>query len=165
MDNQERELILGLANRLRQAHPAPKDPQAAEVIAQYIASQPDSLYLLVQTVLVQEESLRTLQARTAQQHAHTFSSPAPNPAFSHHPGEYHQPSGGGFLSRQQHHDGYPSDQPRQGNGFLKTAGVAAAGVAGGALLFAGLNEVFSDDEPQAQAGSGGDEEQGWGSFF
>ncbi|MEU0878250.1 DUF2076 family protein [Lentzea sp. NPDC005914] len=152
MDNQERELILGLANRLRQAHPAPKDPQAAELIAQYIASQPDSLYLLVQTVLVQEESLRTLQARAAQ---------APNPAFSQNTGHGQPQTTGGFLSRQGH-DGYPAEQPRQGNGFLKTAGVAAAGVAGGALLFAGLNEVFSD-EPEHQAeGGGGD--SGWDLF-
>ncbi|HEX8866745.1 MAG TPA: DUF2076 family protein [Lentzea sp.] len=143
MDNQERELILGLANRLRQAHPVPKDPQAAEVIAQYVATQPDALYLLVQTVLVQEEQLRTLQARTQQ-----------NPAFVQQNPAYAQPQAqSGFLAQQ--------DQPRQGNGFLKTAGVAAAGVAGGALLFAGLNEVFSDDEPQAQGG----EEDGWGSFF
>ena len=164
MDNQERELILGLANRLRQAHPAPKDPQAAEVIAQYIASQPDAMYLLVQTVLVQEESLRTLQTHTAQPSGHTFTnpaftSPAPNPAFSH--GTVQPAAGGGFLSRQGQ-PGYPADQPRQGNSFLKTAGVAAAGVAGGALLFAGLNEVFSDDEQQAQ---GGEEEGGFGSFF
>ena len=153
MDNQERELILGLANRLRQAHPAPKDPQAAELIAQYIASQPDSLYLLVQTVLVQEESLRTLQARVAQ---------APNPAFSQNTGYGGQPQAtGGFLSRQGH-DGYLAEQPRQGNGFLKTAGVAAAGVAGGALLFAGLNEVFSDEPAQQAEGGGGD--SGWDLF-
>src|SRR2546423_12572076 len=77
MENQDRELILGLARRLRQAQPVPKDPQAAELIAHHVGGQPDALYLLVQAVLVQEDALRTAQARIAELQA---APPAPAPA-------------------------------------------------------------------------------------
>ncbi|GGU78161.1 DUF2076 family protein [Lentzea flava] len=161
MDHQDRELILGLANRLRQAPAVPQDPQAAELIAQQIASQPNSVYLLVQAVLVQEDALRQAQAKIAamgsagQNPAFTQPgfTPAPNPAFSSVPGYGQQPQGGfrsGMFGQQQQQQG--------GGGFLKTAAAAAAGVAGGALLVAGAQELFSDDQPQAQQQAGGEDD-------
>jgi hypothetical protein len=178
VDNNDRELILGLANRLRQAHPVAKDPEVAEVIAQHIASQPDSLYLLVQAVLVQEDALRTAQARIAElQAAQPAYGAAPAPGYGA-PGYgpqgygaqgYGQPPGqpgGGFMSRMfgQNRDAAPMGAPqgRSGGGFLKTAAAAAAGVAGGALLFQGLNEVFGGHEATAsEAHHAIDEPGGW----
>ncbi|GAB2805176.1 DUF2076 domain-containing protein [Lentzea nigeriaca] len=177
MDHQDRELILGLANRLRQAPAVPQDPQAAELIAQQIASQPNSVYLLVQAVLVQEDALRQAQAKiaameTAQPNP-AFTQPgftqpgyaqqpgyAPNPAFSSTPG-YGQPqeAQGGFRSGGM----FGQAGPQQGGGgsFLKTAGAAAAGVAGGALLVAGASQLFSNDQSHAQQASDG-EDDGFG---
>jgi hypothetical protein len=169
VDNNDRDLILGLATRLRQAPPAPQDPQAAELISHQIASQPNSLYLLVQAVLLQEDALRQAQARiaeleatrqtTAQGHNPAF---ATGPAFS--PGYAHnQNTGqGGFISRTFSRQGaspYPAQQGGGGS-FLKTAGAAAAGVAGGALLVAGVSQLFSDDQPAAA--QGGEEAEGFG---
>lgn len=225
MDHQDRELILGLANRLRQAPPVPQDPQAAELIAQEIAAQPNSVYLLVQAVLVQEDELRQAQARIAamaQQSPGPTSNPAfapnptfatqpghtpnaafttqpghtPNPAFTtqpghtssptftsspafttqpgygsdpgygHHAGHGHdphpgQPARGGFMSRmfgRDRDDLHPQhgQQPGAGGGFVKTAAAAAAGVAGGALLVAGANELFSDAPANQAQGQDGD---------
>ncbi|MET8847844.1 DUF2076 family protein [Amycolatopsis sp. NPDC004625] len=153
MENQDRELILGLAQRLRQAQPVPKDPQAAELIAHHVGAQPDALYLLVQAVLVQEDALRTAQARIAALQAAPAATPPPAPA-----------AGGGFLSRAfgQHRDqAAPAEGPpgRSGGGFLKTAAAAAVGVAGGALLFQGLNEAFGGHEEQH--GDGWGDPVGW----
>lgn len=176
MDNQDRDLILGLANRLRQAPAVPQDPQAAELIAQQIASQPNSLYLLVQAVLVQEDALRQAQERIAALSAAPAPSPsftsqpghAPNPAFSSHPGyahDQHNQGSGGFLSRtfgqRRDNNAYPA-QGQQGGGFLKTAAAAAAGVAGGALLVAGASELFSDDNASSHQAQGGEDEGGFG---
>jgi len=182
VDNNDRELITGLANRLRQAHPVAKDPQVAEVIAQHIASQPDSLYLLVQAVLVQEDALRTAQARIAELQAAQPAQPAfgsaPAPGYGAQaygaPGYAQpgygqpaaQPGGGGFMSRMfgQNRDAAPMGAPQggAGGGFLKTAAAAAAGVAGGALLFQGLNGMFGGHEGAAsEAHHAMEEPGGW----
>ncbi|SED08095.1 hypothetical protein SAMN04489727_6322 [Amycolatopsis tolypomycina] len=189
MENQDRELILGLADRLRQAQPVQKDPEAAQLIAQYVQAQPDALYLLVQAVLVQEDALRTAQARIAE----LQTAPAAAPAFGAPPSAYGtaapafgappapgyapayapppaQAGSGGFMSRmfgQNRDQAAPAGAPqgRSGGGFLKTAAAAAAGVAGGALLVQGINGAFGGHE--ATAGehhgtpAGADEPGGW----
>jgi len=172
MDNQDRELILGLANRLRQAPPVVKDPQVAELIAHHVGTQPDALYLLVQAVLMQEDALRTAQARIAELQAAppaatSFAQPAygavPAPGYAPPPAQQ-----GGFMSRmfgQNRDQAAPAEAPqgRSGGSFLKTAGAAAAGVAGGALLFQGLNGVFGGHEASASEGhhGGGEDPGGW----
>ncbi|WIY00894.1 DUF2076 family protein [Amycolatopsis mongoliensis] len=174
MDNQDRELILGLANRLRQAQPVAKDPQVGELIADHIGAQPDALYLLVQAVLVQEDALRTAQARiaglqAAPPAATTFAQPAygaaPAPGYAPPPAQPAQQ--GGFMSRmfgQNRDQAAPADASpgRSGGSFLKTAGAAAAGVAGGALLFQGLSGVFGGHEASASEGHHGDGGHGGG---
>ncbi|MGI5127815.1 DUF2076 domain-containing protein [Pseudonocardia sp. CA-107938] len=151
MDINERQLILGLADRLRAAHPAQKDAGAAELITSQIASQADAVYLLVQAVLVQEDALRTAQARIAELSAQApaepraasggllgslfgmdrAAAPAPAPAPSGYGAPPAQAPGGG------------------GGGFLKTAAVAAAGVAGGGLLLHGLTSALSPSHGSA----------------
>jgi hypothetical protein len=169
MENQDRELILGLANRLRQAQPVQKDPEAAQLITQYVQAQPDALYLLVQAVLVQEDALRTAQARIAELQA---APPAAAPAFGAAPAPAYAPppapaGGGGFMSRvfgQNRDQAAPAAAPqgRSGGGFLKTAAAAAAGVAGGALLFQGLSGAFGGHEAAAGEHHGDAGHDGWG---
>lgn len=150
MENTDQQLILGLAERLRQAQPAQKDAQAAELIARHIASQPDAVYLLAQAVLVQEDALHTAQAKIAELTDRLAATPPPAPAQT----------GGGFLSGMFGRSQAPAPAPapaqapmeapqaRSGGSFLKTAAAAAAGVAGGGLLLQGLNSAFSGGEQQ-----------------
>jgi hypothetical protein len=172
MDQHDRDLILGLANRLRQAPPVAQDPQAAELIAQQIASQPNAVYLLVQAVLLQEEALKQAQARTAAAPQPTFTpNPGYNPAFAPQPGynpAFGQPAYNPAFGQQAGYGQNPAygQQPQQGGGFLKTAAAAAAGVAGGALLVAGVSELFSDDQAShAQEAQGEDEGFGFTDLF
>jgi len=148
MENDDQQLILGLAERLRQAQPVHKDPQPAELIARHIASQPDVVYLLTQAVLVQEDALHAAQAQITDLNARLAAAP--------------NQSGGGFLSgmfgRGQAPAApapapypAPAEAPpaRSGGSFLKTAAAAAAGVAGGALLLEGLNSAFGGGHESA----------------
>src|ERR1700682_5379173 len=57
MHPDEEQLIRDLATKVEQDHPVTKDPDAATVIEQTIASQPDAIYILTQAVLVQEQAL------------------------------------------------------------------------------------------------------------
>src|ERR1700761_7959835 len=63
MQQQERDLIADLFGRLQQYEHHPRDAEAERLIASYVARQPASPYLLVQTALVQEEALKQARAR------------------------------------------------------------------------------------------------------
>ena len=57
MTDEERQLIQGLTDRIRNA-PAPQiDRDADNLIRQNIGQRPDALYILTQTVLIQEMAL------------------------------------------------------------------------------------------------------------
>ena len=60
---QERDLITTLLARLKGAAGQPKDPEADALIRQAMVEQPDAPYYLVQTVLIQDLSLRYAQSR------------------------------------------------------------------------------------------------------
>src|SRR5262245_16331090 len=66
MQQQERELISGLFDRLQPFEAQPRDPEAEAPIKERIARQTASPYLLVQTVLVQEQALKAAQERIAE---------------------------------------------------------------------------------------------------
>ncbi|RYE29967.1 MAG: DUF2076 domain-containing protein [Hyphomicrobiales bacterium] len=91
MTPQERDVIAGIFDRLRQAANQPRDPEAETFIAERLREQPYAPYAMAQAVYVQEQALANLnqqveslqaQLREAQNRA---SEPAPAPA-------------GGFLS-------------------------------------------------------------------
>ena len=60
MQSQERDLISGLFGRLQQFEAQPRDGEAEALIREGIARQPGAPYLLVQTVLVQEQALKEI---------------------------------------------------------------------------------------------------------
>src|ERR1700683_3646762 len=63
MTEQERQLISGLGDRIRNA-PAPQiDRDAYDLILHTIGTRPDALYILTQTVLIQEMALNQAQAQ------------------------------------------------------------------------------------------------------
>ena len=163
MTPQERDLLANLVARLKQAPAAAKDEEAEATIRDLTRDQPDAPYLLAQTVLIQDYALHQVQARIAeleQQAAQPQRSagggsflgaifgtgaaarPAPaqqSPAYPQAPPAYAQaqpapgPWGGGAAG--------PFAQS-SGPSFLRSAATTAAGIAGGALLFQGIESLF-----------------------
>ena len=62
MQTSDVRLIVDLADAVRGAGPIQKDAEAARLIDQLIGTQPDALYFLVQTVLLQKEALAAAAA-------------------------------------------------------------------------------------------------------
>ena len=178
MQQQERDLISGLFDRLKPFESQPRDGEAESFIKVLVAQQPAAPYLLVQTVLVQEQALKAAQERIAELEAKAGAA---------------QPAAAGFLGSappigpwgaaagsaaprtsvpstapssrsplQAALAPQPQPQPQQqqqpvGGSFLRTAMATAAGVAGGALLFEGIRGLMGSNpfgQPQ-QAAAGG----------
>jgi hypothetical protein len=66
MTPQERDLITALLGRLQQQSGKPRDPDADALIRDGGAKIPDALYLLTQTVLIQDMALHDAQNRIAE---------------------------------------------------------------------------------------------------
>jgi uncharacterized protein len=154
MTPQERDLILGLFQRLKPPPEGDVDGEARELIDGLVGQQPLAPYLLVQTALVQESALKGAQARIANleaklAQASTGTAPeAPRRSFL---------SGllGGEAPGRQAYPSASAPQPaapataapgpwgsRGGPSFLQSALSTAAGVAGGALLFQGIEHML-----------------------
>ena len=76
MQSEERELITGLFGRLQPFESQPRDGEADALIKDFAARQPAAPYLLVQTVLVQEQALKAAQERIAELEARAGAAPA-----------------------------------------------------------------------------------------
>jgi uncharacterized protein len=149
---QEEQLLNSLAERVNQTQLLEKDPDAEALLNQRLGGNPDAIYILAQTVLVQNIALEQAKAQIAQiqqrpQPAHTTSflgrllgerepelaaaQPPPyqpvNPQYAQQP-QYQQPQ---FFPPSY---GQPS--------FLRGAMQTAAGVAAGALAFQGVEAIL-----------------------
>ncbi len=160
MTPQERELLTNLVARLKQAPPAEQDEEAVAMVRDLVRDLPDAPYMLAQTVLIQDYALHQAQSRIAElerqaqpQRASgggsflgaifgSASAPRPQPAPQPQAPAYTQappayapaqpgPWGGGGPFAQS-----------SGPSFLRSAAATAAGVAGGALLFQGIESLF-----------------------
>ena len=167
MTPQERDLIVGLFDRLSRLESQPRDPDAERVIAEGMSRAPHAMYALVQTVLVQDEALKTANARIEQLQRAVGQA-----------GDHERPPGG-FLDSMRDalfgrgddrrggsvpsvgpawrsSSGYapPPPPPSYGQGayaqpaassgpsFLGTAAAAAAGLVGGSLLLGGIRSML-----------------------
>lgn len=94
MTSQEQELIDGLIGRVRSTQLQSKDAEAEQHLQQGLAGVPDALYVLVQTVLVQQYGLEQAQAQISalQRQIQALQQQA------QHPAEPSPASGGSFLS-------------------------------------------------------------------
>jgi hypothetical protein len=63
MTPQERDVIAGIFDRLKQAANQPRDPEAENYIAERLREQPYAPYAMAQAVYVQEQALTNLQAQ------------------------------------------------------------------------------------------------------
>ena len=169
MTPEERNLISSLFERLRKADTAPKDPEAEQLIRQKVGEVPAAPYLLVQSVLVLEHAVANAQTRIAdlekqlaaanqkEKGSHggflsvlfgggrreeeetpppvRQSPPPPRPAYAPPPPQYAPPPAMPYPSTT-------NLQPAAGGSFLKSALATAAGVAGGAALFQGIQNLI-----------------------
>ena len=159
MQQQERDLISGLFERLKPFESQPRDGEADSFIRGLTAQQPAAPYLLVQTVLVQEQALKAAQERIAELEAKTVDAPPASPGFLGNAPRIGPwgAAAGSAAPRTSVPTTVPSSRsplqaavaPQQqaagGGSFLRTAMMTAAGVAGGALLFEGIRGLMGSN--------------------
>ncbi len=174
MTPEDRQLISGLFDRMREFGSLEKDGDAEAMIRQGVQQNPDAPYMLVQSVLVQEHALQQADARIRQleqqlQDVQSQRAPASNGGFLG--GLF----GGGNStpSRPQMNRGSvppagarsgpigapargPAGQPLPagaqaggGGSFLQSAMATAAGVAGGMLLANGISSMLGGSSAEA----------------
>ena len=149
MTPQEQEMIGDLIDRVRKTQLAEKDMDAEQMLQEGLGRNPDALYILAQTVLVQKYALEQAQAQLAQLKAQ-----------AQHPEPRHATSFlGSLLGRNDASpppppQSYPPPPPQTypqygapmgvggGGGFLQGAMQTAAGVAAGALAFEGIESLM-----------------------
>ncbi|MEB0134953.1 DUF2076 family protein [Actimicrobium sp. CCC2.4] len=153
--------------QLRQVQGLQKDPEAATLIAEAAAAQPDALYLLVQRSLMQDQALEVASARIAALEAQARPVvAAPVSSFldggNNAWGRSAAPASASAVSAPRVQaltpaatvpaasgpamaDAAPARAGFLGGGggnFLGTMAATAAGVAGGALLFQGIGSMM-----------------------
>jgi len=159
MQSEERELITGLFGRLQPFESQPRDREAEALIKDLAARQPAAPYLLVQTVLVQEQALKAAQERIAELEARAGGASAASGFLGNAPkiGPWGAPAAPAAPRPSIPPTRSPLQAavaPQQGGGgsFLRSAMATAAGVAGGALLFEGIRNLMgSNPGPFGQA--------------
>jgi uncharacterized protein len=158
MTPDERKLIEGLFERLKAADASGKDSEAMELIRTQVAAFPDAPYLLVQTLLVQEHALANAQAKIAELQRQVSASGQAGSAFL--PGGAQQPASTGqpvpspLPVAQPTYAATANMVPGGGGNFLRTALATAAGVAGGSLLFQGIEGLLRHDAGPFSSGFG-----------
>jgi len=160
MTPQEQQMIDGLVERVRNTPVEDKDLAAEQRLQQGLAGSPDALYVLAQTVLVQQYGLQQAQAQIRQLQEQLSAQqpqaagggsflgrlfgggpaqappyqPVNNPGYAGYGGPAGYPPAGGY--------GAPVGYAPAGGGFLRSALQTAAGVAAGEMAFAGMESLF-----------------------
>jgi hypothetical protein len=151
MTPEERGLLTDLANKISQTPPPPIDKEAEEFIRTRIGSRPDALYLMTQTVLVQNLALQQAQQQIQQlqQNASASGSQGSSSFLGRTTGTtapMSAPPQTGYAgapgSGQAYQAPPPAASPSGGSSFLRSAAQTAAGVAAGALAFEGIRSLF-----------------------
>jgi uncharacterized protein len=164
MTPDERQMLSDLANRIAQTPAPPKDAEAEEFIRSRIGSRPDALYLMTQTVLIQNLAIEQAQHQIEElkQQSPQAARPSAGGSFlgtqpppragtpSYGAGQYAPPPPPQYAPPSP---GGPG--PGSGPSFLRGAAQTAAGVAAGALAFEGIRSLFSHPGYGGGAGFGG----------
>jgi len=165
---QEQELLTSLTQKINQTQLQEKDPDAENLLGRELDANPDAVYILAQTVLVQNIALDQAKAQIAQlqqqlqqarqQPAHATSflgrllgdkdpQPAPPPPPPYQPVQQYAPP----VQPQYQYGPPPPQYPPQQQyvpvqsaqpSFLRGAMQTAAGVAAGALAFEGVESIL-----------------------
>ncbi|MDQ2712731.1 MAG: DUF2076 domain-containing protein [Acidobacteriota bacterium] len=149
MTPDEQKMLNDLADKVAQMPAPPRDPDAEDLIRTKIGRRPDALYLMTQTVLIQnlalqraQQQLQDLQQRSPQGQVGGGSSWLGRGPVSSQPAPTY--TGGG----QSQYSAPPPPQsaaPAGGGGssFLRGAAQTAAGVAAGSLAAEAIGSMFS----------------------
>jgi hypothetical protein len=155
---QEQQLINSLVERVNQTQLQEKDPDAEALLTQGLSSNRDALYILAQSVLIQNFALDQAKAQVeqlqqqlqqARQPAHATSflgnllghrDPAPPPYTPVQPTYVPPPPLPPAYADPQY--GQPQYVPAGQPSFLRGAMQTAAGVAAGALAFEGVESLL-----------------------
>jgi uncharacterized protein len=150
MTPDERKMLNDLAEKFAKTPSPPKDSEAEDFIRTRIGNRQDALYLMTQTVLIQNLALEHAQAQI-QELQQRSGAPAQVPSGSF----LGQGSAGAGYSQRgsQQYAAPPPPQylppspsapsPSTQPSFLRGAAQTAAGVAAGALAFEGIRSLFS----------------------
>src|SRR5829696_1082989 len=130
MNDQERQVISEIFERLEQVADQPRDPEAERFIQDRVRRQPYAPYAMAQAIVVQEQALKNLNAQLEALQAENE--------------ELRSRPQGGFLSSIL----------GGGGGFLGTALSTAAGVAGGMMLGSALSNAFKGSGGHGAMGGG-----------
>jgi hypothetical protein len=164
MNSQELTLITELFDRIAQTSVLQRDAEAERLIAEKVAANPQAPYVLTQSTIILQQAVTAAQSRIAaleKQIAEASSQQAQQ--------------GGGFLSGVANLFGTPqppaqpaparpltpppipqaAPAPSGGGSFLQNAAATAAGIAGGALLFQGIENLLGHGGGFGGGGFGG----------
>jgi len=160
MNLQESTLITELFDRISKNQPQQVDSEAERLIAEKVAANPHATYLLTQSTIILQQAVTAAQSRIAALEKQVAEASS-------------NPQGGGFLSGVANLFGTPQPAstrpvapppiPQQatpvpstgGSSFLQNAAATAAGVAGGALLFQGIENLMGHGGGFGGGGFGG----------
>jgi len=150
MTPQEQQMLQGLIQRVNQTQLQEKDFDAEEMLQQTLGRNPDALYILAQTLLVQQYALDQAQKQLEQLRQQQAQQPQRSSSFL-----------GNLLGRDDSPRATPPPPPPysapqyatapgyvpafgapQSGGFLRSAMQTAAGVAAGALAFQGIESLM-----------------------
>ncbi len=151
MTPDEQRMLTDLANKIAQTPPPPRDPEAEEFIRRQIGKRPDALYLMTQTVLIQnlaleeaKRQMQELQSRSGQTQSGSFLNQNQGGATGGYSQSAAPSYSGGAGAPQPSYAQAAAPQPGTGApSFLRGAAQTAAGVAAGALAFEGIRSMFS----------------------
>ena len=179
MTPQEESMLNDLIGRVEQTQLPEKDPEAEQLLNQRLGRNPNGLYILAQTVLVQKYALEQAQAQLAQLRQQTQSVPQPahtsflgnllghrDPAPPPPPPPPQPGYGAAPAPPWTPVPAYGPPPPAAGGGssFLRTAATTAAGVAAGALAFEGVESLMHGFGSPGGFGSSGGFGGGGGLF-
>jgi len=148
----EREMLADLAKKIAETPAADRDPEADELIRTNIGKRPDALYILTQTVVIQNLAIQHARQEIEELKQRLAQPVAPRPASSF--------LGSGVSPSGPRPSGMPASPPPPptepmplpitqnappasgASSFLRSAAQTAAGVAAGALAFEGIRSLF-----------------------
>jgi uncharacterized protein len=146
MTPDERKMLSDLADKIEQTPAPPRDPEAEDFIRKNIGKRPDALYLMTQTVLIQNLALEQARRQIQELQQRSGGGQVGSGSFLGQ-GGYSQSSDQNYGAPQpQYSQPQYQSAPQPGSGapsFLRGAAQTAAGVAAGALAFEGIRSLFS----------------------
>lgn len=157
MSPQETLVLESFLNQLVQAKAGVKDPQAEAMIAEALARQPDAAYLLVQRALLLDQALAAAKAQIAQLQSQAQAAQGASSGFLDPVNAWGNSANAAVprpsataatppYSAVPQPAAVPPSRPGFLNGgfggTLGTIAATAAGVAGGAFLFQGIENLL-----------------------